>query len=242
MKWPVTLTWGQLRLRPLRRGDSRRWHQVRRANAAWLRQWEATLPAADPAVPTTFGAMTRSFRREAEAGRALALALDVDGVLMGQVTLGGIAWGSLRSAYIGYWISQEVAGQGYMPQAVALVTDHAFGVLGLHRIEINIRPENRASLRVAEKLGYRKEGYRPRYLHIDGGWRDHVSYVMLSDEWPAAGLVHAIATAGWRDRPEREADHAEPGRDNRDTPDESDRDRTVRDTGGSLPAIRPAHP
>lgn len=192
------MTWGAVRLRPLRRGDSRRWYAVRRDNAAWLKPWEATLPAADPALPATFAAMVRSYRREAAAGRSLALAVDVDGVLMGQVTLGGIAWGSLRSAYIGYWISQEVAGRGIMPQAVALVTDHAFGALGLHRIEINIRPENRASLRVVNKVGFRQEGFRPRYLHIDGAWRDHVSFVMLADEWPQGGLVRQIATHGWR--------------------------------------------
>ncbi|MFN8125511.1 MAG: GNAT family protein [Candidatus Nanopelagicales bacterium] len=76
-----------------------------------------------------------------------------------------------------------------MPRAVAMITDHAMGTLGLHRIEINIRPENEASLRVVGKLGYRQEGYRPRYLHIDGDWRDHVSFVMLADERPAGGLL-----------------------------------------------------
>ena len=199
MSWPVTLTRGPVRLRPLRRGDSRRWNSVRRSNAVWLRQWEATLPRADPGVPATFGAMVRSYRREAQGGRSFAFALDVDGVLMGQVTLGGLAWGSLRSGYIGYWLSQEVAGRGIMPQAVAMVTDHAFGTLALHRIEINIRPENSASLRVVEKLGFRREGHRPRYLHIDGAWRDHTSFVMLSDEWPEGGLVSDIERHGWCD-------------------------------------------
>lgn len=228
MSWPVTLRWDDLVLRPLRRSDSRRWSQVRRDNAAWLRPWEATLPAADPGVPATFGAMVRANAREARAGRAEAFALDVDGVLMGQVTLGGISWGSLRSAYIGYWISQEVAGRGLMPRAVALVTDHAFADLGLHRVEINVRPENAASLRVVAKVGYRREGYRPRYLHIDGAWRDHVSFVMLADEWPAGGIVRRMA-ALTRD--------GDPDPRNRDTPDVTVRDRIVRDTGDSLPGI-----
>ncbi len=227
MRWPVTLTWGDVSLRPLRRGDARSWSRVRRDNAGWLRPWEATLPTADPAVPATFGAMVRSFAREARAGRAQAFALDVSGALMGQVTLGGIAWGSLRSAYVGYWISQEVAGRGIMPRAVALVTDHAFADLGLHRVEINVRPENAASLRVVAKVGYRQEGYRPRYLHIDGQWRDHVSFAMLADEWPAGGLVSQISRHGWRDTPERNAD----------TPDGAERGRNVRDTGDSLPGV-----
>lgn len=71
---------------------------------------------------------------------------------MGQVTLGSLGLGDLRSGYIGYWIAREAAGRGVMPRAVAMVTDHGLGTLGLHRIEINIRPENSASLRVAHKV------------------------------------------------------------------------------------------
>ncbi len=217
MKWPVTLQDGAVTLRPLQRRDSRRWQDLRRANHEWLKPWEATLPQADPAVPGTFAGMVRSFRREATAGRSAAFALDVEGTLMGQVTLGGLTWGSLRSGYIGYWISQEVAGRGIMPRAVALVVDYALGTLMMHRIEINIRPENQASLRVVEKLGFRKEGFRPGYLHIDGDWRDHVTYCMLAGERPPQGLLRAV--------------HARAGRY-----------PTVRDTGDSVLRIRPPHP
>jgi len=106
---------------------------------------------------------------------------------VGQLTVGGISWGSLRSAHIGYWVDQRVAGRGIMPTAVAMATDHCFAT-GLHRIEINIRPENVASRRVVEKLGFRPEGLRPRYLHIDGDWRDHLSFALTVDEVPG-GLV-----------------------------------------------------
>ena len=121
-----------------------------------------------------------------------ALAGDQDrgvgaGDLVGQLTVGGIAWGSLRSAHIGYWVDQRVAGRGIMPTAVALATDHCFAT-GLHRIEINIRPENIASRRVVEKLGFRPEGLRPAYLHIDGDWRDHLSFALTVDEVPG-GLL-----------------------------------------------------
>jgi ribosomal-protein-alanine N-acetyltransferase len=116
--------------------------------------------------------MVRRLRAEAREGRGLPFALFVDGSFGGQVTVGGISRGSLLSAYIGYWIDQRVAGRGIMPTAVALVTDHCFREVGLHRVEINIRPENTASLRVVEKLGFRREGLRERYLHIDGDWRD----------------------------------------------------------------------
>ncbi|MGH3660059.1 MAG: GNAT family N-acetyltransferase, partial [Micromonosporaceae bacterium] len=97
--------------------------------------------------------------------------------------------GSARWAQIGYWIDQAYAGRGIMPTAVALACDHCFFVVGLHRIEINIRPENAASLRVVEKLGFRREGVRPRYLHIDGDWRDHAAYALHAEEVPEGVLT-----------------------------------------------------
>ena len=97
--------------------------------------------------------------------------------LIGQITMGGVIFGALRGAHIGYWIDRSYAGRGYTTQAVELMTTFAFLELGLHRIEINIRPENAASIRVAQKAGYFFEGERPRYLHIDGAWRNHHCYV-----------------------------------------------------------------
>jgi ribosomal-protein-alanine N-acetyltransferase len=69
---------------------------------------------------------------------------------------------------------------------MALAVDHAFAS-GLHRIEVNIRPENKASRRVVEKLGFREEAYHPRYLHIDGAWRDHVGYALTTEDVSADG-------------------------------------------------------
>ena len=110
-----------------------------------------------------------------------------DAALVGQLTVGGITWGSLRSAYIGYWIDQSVAGRGIMPTAVAMATDHCFAI-GLHRVEINIRPENVASRRVVEKLGFRYEGLRRRYIHINGDWRDHYAFALVREEVPEGVL------------------------------------------------------
>ena len=83
--------------------------------------------------------------------------------------------------------------------AVALAVDHCFGPVGLHRIEINSRPENTRSLRVVEKLGFRDEGLRERLLHIDGAWRDHVGYALTSEDVAAEGGLlarwHRVRTA-----------------------------------------------
>jgi ribosomal-protein-alanine N-acetyltransferase len=192
-RWPVTLTEGDVSLRPLRQSDARRWREVRRRNVDWLRPWEATLPPEavreGDAIPT-FAMMVRRLRREAREGRTMPWALTYRGDLVGQVTVGGIAWGSLRAAYVGYWIDNAVAGRGIMPTSVAMALDHCFDALLLHRVEINIRPENAASLRVVEKLGLRLEGERAAYLHIDGDWCDHVTYVVYAGEF-ADGVLAA---------------------------------------------------
>lgn len=179
--WPAELRRGRLVLRPLSVRDKRDWETVRSRNAQWLRPWDATLPPGATDAPTTFRGMVRVLRSSARAGSTLPFALVIDGHFRGQVTVGGIHLGSLRGGHIGYWIDQQAAGHGFMPMAVAMATDHCFAA-GLHRIEINIRPENTPSVRVVEKLGFRYEGLRERYLHINGEWRDHLTYALTCEE------------------------------------------------------------
>lgn len=193
--WPATLKHGDITLRPLRVSDVRAWKEVRRRNAEWLKPWDATLPkegVREGEIAPTFGSMVRRLRREARAGHTMPWALLVQDRFAGQVTVGGISWGSLRGAYIGYWIDQAVAGRGIMPTAVAMAMDFCFDVADLHRVEVNIRPENAASIRVAEKLGLRLEGHRQAYLHIDGDWRDHVTYVLNRGEVPEGVLARLL--------------------------------------------------
>jgi len=189
--WSPTISDGDITLRLIRQRDASSWREVRRRNREWLQPWEASLPPEASLitdVPATFGQMVRRMRKDARAGRALPWAILVDGRLAGQLTVGGITYGSLRSAYIGYWIDKDLAGRGIMPAAVAMACDYCFDNVRLHRVEINIRPENAASLRVVDKIGLRKEGDRPKYLHIDGDWRDHVTYVVMAGEFPEGVL------------------------------------------------------
>ncbi|MFM8191093.1 MAG: GNAT family N-acetyltransferase, partial [Candidatus Nanopelagicus sp.] len=102
--------------------------------------------------------------------------------LIGQITLGGIIFGAMRGAHIGYWIDQRFASRGYTTRAVKLLTKFAFQTLKLHRIEINLRPENEASKKVAIKAGYVLEGARNNYLHIAGDWRNHITFVKENPE------------------------------------------------------------
>lgn len=184
--WPVTLTEGPVGLRPLRLRDASIWRDTRVRNADWLRPWEPTNPET-PLFRTGLGpyvGMVHTMRKEARQGLALPWVVTYNDHFAGQVTVGAIVWGSARSAQIGYWVDRQVAGRGVIPTAVALAVDHCFFSVGLHRIEANIRPENAASRRVVEKLGFREEGIRRRHLHIDGAWRDHICYALTVEDVP----------------------------------------------------------
>ncbi len=141
----------------------------------------------------TFRALVRRLARHARAGTTLPFAIEVDGRFAGQITVNNIVRGSAQFASIGYWLDKDFAGQGVMPRAAAMVIDHCFTVVGLHRIEVAIRPENSNSLRVVEKLGIHEVGYAPRYLHIDGDWRDHRLYGITKEEVPR-GLLRRLET------------------------------------------------
>ena len=196
--WPVELSEGPVVLRPIRQRDAAAWREVRRRNNAWLMPWEATPPTPASGAEVTYREMVRHLRAEARAGRMMPFVITYDGRLAGQLTVGGITWGSLCSAHIGYWVDQALAGRGIVPTAVALATDHCFRGVGLHRIEVNIRPENQPSLRVVEKLGFRDEGVRRAYLHIDGAWRDHRTFALCAEEVPQGLLARWRASRAQR--------------------------------------------
>jgi ribosomal-protein-alanine N-acetyltransferase len=195
----VVLRHGDVTLRPLAMSDRKSWEQVRARNSSWLARWEATRPPSSSTTPATFRGMVRDLRRQAKEGRCLPFVLVVEGQFAGQVTVNNIVGGSAMFASIGYWIDQRYAGRGYVPLAVALATDHCFFRVGLHRIEIAIRPENSASLRVVEKLGFAEFGYAPRFLHIDGDWRDHRLFALTAEEVPEGVLQRFLE----RERPQR---------------------------------------
>jgi len=180
---------GDLLLRPIRYRDKQEWTEVRSRNSEWLAPWEASNPAPGGALPN-YRQMVASLNAQARQASALpfVIAERIPGIreprIVGQLTVSSITWGSAMMATLGYWVDQDRAGRGIAPTAVAMVTDHCFRQLGLHRMEINIRPENGPSLRVVEKLGFRDEGYRERYLHINGSWADHRSFALTSEEVP----------------------------------------------------------
>ena len=197
--WPVTLESGDLLLRPIRYRDKREWSEVRSRNSEWLAPWEASNPAPGGSLPD-YRQMVRSLKIQAAQSTALPFLIterrpqQAAPAIVGQLTVSSIVWGSAMMATLGYWVDQARAGHGIAPTAVAMATDHCFQVLGLHRMEINIRPENKPSLRVVEKLGFRDEGYRPRFLHINGQWADHRSFALTAEEVPEGLLSTWLRT------------------------------------------------
>ncbi|KQY56791.1 MULTISPECIES: GNAT family N-acetyltransferase [unclassified Nocardioides] len=189
--WPVTLEHGEVTLRPIEQSDARDWRDARNRNAVWLKPWDATVPPGARARPATFRGMVKRLTRLARDDEAMPFVVEVDGEFAGQVTVSNIVRGSGQFASIGYWIDQRFAGRGAIPLAVAMAIDYCFLVAGLHRIEISIRPENTNSLRVVEKLGIQQVGYAPRFLHIDGAWRDHRQFAITAEECPG-GLVRRL--------------------------------------------------
>jgi ribosomal-protein-alanine N-acetyltransferase len=172
------------------------WSALRLRNETWLSPWEPSSP--EPwrvrHAASAWPSLLSSLRRYARAGAMLPFVVTYEDQVVGQLTVNNVVHGALRSAHIGYWVDEAVAGRGIITAAVALAADHCFGPVGLHRVQIDIRPENGPSRRVVAKLGFREEGYLVRYLDIDGAWRDHVSYALTVEDVPG-GLVRRLPPA-----------------------------------------------
>jgi ribosomal-protein-alanine N-acetyltransferase len=130
----------------------------------------------------------------------LPFVLTFGGRFVGQMNVSNVTWGALRGCTVGYWVDAAVAGRGIAPTALALVIDHLLVRVGLHRVEVDIRPENLPSLRVVEKLGLRREGYYERFLDIDGAWRDHVAFAVTAEELAGATMLSRLPALPTLDR------------------------------------------
>lgn len=198
--WPVYLRAERpegttLTLRALRRRDRREWVDLRSRNAHWLQPWEASNPDGGGS-DLSFGAMVRALDRSARAGNLLPFVIDVDGHLVGQMHLFEVMWGSRRSATAGYWLDESATGKGIATLALALAIEHGLLEFGLHRVEVNVRPENTASLAVVQRLQLREEGLRRGLVYVAGQWRDHRSFAVTAEEVAHGTLVARAGAAG----------------------------------------------
>ena len=191
---PLRVPAGIVRLRPVRVRDAAQWSRTRLAEREHLEPWEPsgeldwTLRHAVSAWPSVYSGL----RSEARRGRTLPSAIEVDGRFCGQLTIGNVTHGALKSAWIGYWVSRAIAGAGVATGALALGVDHCLGPVALHRVEATVRPENTASRRVLAKVGFREEGLLRRYLDVDGAWRDLVLMAITSEEVAGSAAARLV--------------------------------------------------
>jgi ribosomal-protein-alanine N-acetyltransferase len=189
---------GVVELRPVWLRDGSTWSAIRLRDERHLAPWEPAPPGGwvQGHAPGEWPGRWWLLRSAARRGAALPFAVTVDGALAGQVMVGNVVREPLLSGYVGYWCDRRLTGRGVTTAAVALVVDHCFGPVGLHRLEATVRPENAASIRVLTKLGFRQEGLFRRYLDVDGEWRDHLCFAITAEEPPTGGLVGRIVAAG----------------------------------------------
>lgn len=195
---PVRVAAGLVALRPVRLRDGAAWSAIRTRDEHHLAPWEPSMPggwAQRHAVGEWPGRWLQ-LRAAGRRGAALPFAVTLDGRFAGHVMVGNVVREPLLSAYVGYWVDARAAGRGVITAAVALVVDHCFGRVGLHRLEATVRPENAASLRVLAKLGFREEGLFRRYLDVDGGWRDHSCFALTVEDLGPAGLIGRLVAEG----------------------------------------------
>jgi ribosomal-protein-alanine N-acetyltransferase len=198
---PLRVPAGLVRLRPVRLRDGSQWSRLRLTDREHLEPWE---PVAEVNwevrhALSSWPSVCSGLRAEARRGRMLPYAIELDGEFCGQLTIGNVTHGSLRSAWIGYWVAKTATGGGVATAALALGVDHGLGPVMLHRIEATVRPENAASRAVLAKVGFREEGLLKRYLEVDGAWRDHLLVAITIEELEGSATSRLVRTgrANW---------------------------------------------
>ncbi|AFA72310.1 putative ribosomal-protein-alanine N-acetyltransferase [Gordonia polyisoprenivorans VH2] len=187
--WPATLgplgtRAGAVTIRPVKLRDAKDWSELRIRNQNSLMPWEPTGVGswASRHQVSSWPPLFAVLKSEAKRGTLLPFVIELDGVYIGQLTVGNIQRGAVRTAWIGYWIDAGHAGQGITTAAVALGVDHCFGPVGLHRLDATVQPDNVASQAVLSKIGFRREGLLERYMDVNKRWRDHFLYALTAEE------------------------------------------------------------
>ena len=177
----------RLILRAPRPSDVAELHALARENAEHLRPWNPS--ATDAQATPTLTEISRSvarYRREWKDGTAYVFVVTLreqGSPIVGRIALTSVVRGPFQNAHLGYWTAAEHQGRGIATEAATLVVDFAFGVLGLHRLEAAVMPNNLASRRILAKVAFREEGLARRYLSIAGRWEDHILFGLTREEW-----------------------------------------------------------
>lgn len=120
-------------------------------------------------------------RFEQPTHEGFVICLRSTGAIVGGVNINNIVRGTLQNGTLGYTAYASTTGRGYMTEGLGLLIQHAFGELGLHRLEANIQPDNASSLNLVKRLGFEREGYASAFQFINGEWRDHERWAIIAD-------------------------------------------------------------
>jgi ribosomal-protein-alanine N-acetyltransferase len=176
----------RLVLRPPCTGDVAEVRRLLRGNHEHLKPWNpAPSVGEDPSSITEVSKTVLRQRRDWKRGASFVFMVaerERPERFIGKIALSGIMRGGMFGAYLGYWMAEDHQGKGFVTEAIAAVLDFGFGPAGLHRIQAAIMPRNERSLRVIEKLAFRREGYAERYLQIAGKWEDHILFARTREE------------------------------------------------------------
>jgi ribosomal-protein-alanine N-acetyltransferase len=170
-----------IRLRPPRAHDYAEWRELRSVSRGFLQPWEPTWPA-DDLSRAAYRRRLTAYARDRETGVAHPFFIyrASDDALTGGITLSNIRRGVAQMGSVGYWCGRPFARHGHTLAAVRALSDFSFRTLGLHRLEAACIPENGPSRRLLAKAGFVEEGYARTYLKINGVWRDHVLFGLIS--------------------------------------------------------------
>ncbi|VFA90106.1 Putative ribosomal N-acetyltransferase YdaF [Gordonia paraffinivorans] len=200
--WPATLgplgtSAGAVTLRPVKIRDARAWSELRIRNQNSLLPWEPTGVGswAERHQPSSWPPLFAVLKSEAKRGTILPFVIELDGRYVGQLTVGNIQRGAVRTAWIGYWVDEAHSGKGIATAAVALGVDHCFGPVGLHRLDATVQPANEASQKVLKHIGFRQEGLLVRYMDVNKRWRDHLLFALTAEE-VVGSAVEALVRSG----------------------------------------------
>ncbi|QHA08979.1 GNAT family N-acetyltransferase [Streptomyces broussonetiae] len=158
-------------------------------HAAYVTNWKHLAPW-EPRRPDSFFTVAGQAERiagrlqEFTHGRIVPWVCEGEGSIVGTITLSGLVFGPFRSAYLGYWVAADRQNQGLAGSAVAGICRAARDIIGLHRVEATTLLDNAPSQRVLEKNGFEPIGVAPRYLHINGQWRDHRLFQRILHDAP----------------------------------------------------------
>ncbi|MBW3081008.1 GNAT family N-acetyltransferase [Bifidobacterium sp. 79T10] len=188
--------------------DETAWGMVRWSNDAWLRPWESGDPMHGPGL--TFNQWLAAQRRGERQGHGIVLLIEHRMRIVGQISIGAISYGSMRTGVVGYWVAQSSAGHGIAPTALAMLADWAMADPDgprLHRLEIAILPENARSHAVVRKVGARYEGQRRNYMYVNGRWRTHDTYSLLAEDRGEGFTAGLVARLAWHADHSSQPDH-----------------------------------